>query len=240
MSDDERSDLAAGAAEVDPASLMEIIAATSMGREQQAVFDRLGQPYLLAMINGQAFEAVCRLAEPALHAPLDDDQAAQAIVASGQNRKLHNAIGTLVKAAEGLLPDDLVRDLKKARERRNVLAHDMLWLAQEVIAGRGEQLIAELNADAEEFARLSKALAPLIFFPAVEARGITQEEMARFLDSATAAMALFPEVFDGVDFKRPDADDLLARFQRLADLDPAEVQRRLEGGPPAPTTNEFD
>ena len=58
------------------------IADSELGQRRDAEFERCGQPYMIAMLNGQMLEVLCELAAPALTAPLDDDEEAEAIVRS--------------------------------------------------------------------------------------------------------------------------------------------------------------
>jgi hypothetical protein len=173
---------------------------------------------MLAMLNAQMLEIVCKLAEPALAAPLWDDDAASRVVNDGLRRKFFDAITALAEQLDGAveLDDQLVEDLHRARRRRNELAHDWLWLmAPRVLAGRADLLIAELEGDAEEFGRLSSSLLESVFADAVAKRGVTLERIRRIADRLGFLFVAAPNRFTEINLKPPSGEEF---FERSLDL----------------------
>ena len=207
--------------------LLTRFASTGLGRKREAEFQRCGQPYMLAMLNGQMLEVLTKLAAPALAAPVEDDAASSEMVRRGLKNPFARAIDKL--AEQGRLSVELTPaltdELHRARMRRNELAHDWIWIVPlRVLMGEAEELTAELEADSQEFGRLSALLMDEVFGAAVRKRGVTLDQVLAAADLVGARIVSAPTRYTGISFKLPAVAEFFLRLlgEKLDDLGPVE------------------
>lgn len=206
----------AGEARSNRFALLGLVAETPEGRERAADFTIAAEAYTLAMVAGQLFEYCCKLAAPAVTAPIGDDEASSAVVDAGLARGLFDAIRALTAVAPASveLEPEFLAELHEARKRRNQLAHAWVWDGPlRVVAGDGAKVTAELQADADRFAELINELVERLFRSAVGARGLDLEDLLTAADVVGAQAALEPDLL--TDLRLPE--DALELFQRSAD-----------------------
>lgn len=196
-------------------ALLGLVADTPDGRERSADFTIAAEAYAFAMLAGQLFEFCCKLAAPALTAPLDDAEESSAVVDAGLSLGLFDAIKALAALAPGSvqLEPEFLAELHEARKRRNQLAHAWVWDGPlRVVAGEGDDVTAELRADADRFADLINELVARLLSSAVGARGIGVDELLTAADVVGVQAALNPDLSRGL--RLPE--DALELFQRSA------------------------
>lgn len=202
--------------------LLGLVAETPEGRERSADFTIAAEAYTFAMMAGQLLEFCCKLAAPAVTAPIGDDAESSAVVDAGLARGLFDAIKALAALAPGSveLEPEFLAELHEARRRRNHLAHAWVWDGPlRVVAGEGDEVIAELQADADRFADLINELVARLFSSAVSARGLDLDELLTAADVVGAQAALDPDLSTGLRLPA----DALELFRRSADA--------VNGGP---------
>jgi hypothetical protein len=171
-----------------------------------------------AVLFAQLFEFFARIAAPALMAPVDNEEVAEATVTEGLERGLSAALQVLRPAADGVaVPEGLHERLDDARLRRNALAHGFsLPFVLRLMTGEVDVLIEALEADTVAFQGVLNELAELTCGPALAARGVTPEIFEQAIVGLMLTAARQPDLLDGVE-RLQDFDIVLERMKDRLD-----------------------